>query len=344
MWSENTDILAILTDVETICFGKERAQDSPPPPPTPHLDAPQAQNVNVSLPITIVAVSYIQVMFVFSELKWEITQSNRKNQVRKVCEASSINQPGVTHQMLVDHNNQVMYCYIPKAACSSWKNLLCQLIKEGVSKTTQQLLEERTTSDWHIKGIHENIEKCGVKYLYKQDRATQMKVLNNYTKIMTVRHPIDRIISLYYDKIHVPPDDPSATCTTCNLWGKQIMNHQRKNATAYERSTGRGVTLTEFIEYTADTKHQNEHWNEQYKLCRPCNIKYDYILKTETMAEDAMEVITRAFNSSLPFIRQNTTNKTSVQVSSPASLKTKLLKRYKHDLDMFGFEWKDFKP
>ena len=220
--------------------------------------------------------------------------------------------------------------------------MLCQLIKEGVNRTTQQLIDDRTSKDWDPEQIHERdaIDKCGLKHLNKLDKATELKVLANYTKIMAVRDPIDRIISLYYNKLYVPPDNPTARCQFCFNWGKLIMKAKR-NATALELSTGRGVTLTEFIAYISDIKHKNEHYNEQYRLCNPCNVNYDYILKTETMKEDAMEIISGVFNSSLPFFMTNATNKTRKGVPPYASLKSRLLERYQRDFDMFGYKWHD---
>ena len=246
--------------------------------------------------------------------------------------------------VLVDHRHRVMFCYIPKAACSSWKHVLCQLNKEGVSRTTQQLIEDRTSKDWPGGKIHTLMAmgECGLQGLGQLDKATQTKVLSNYTKIMVVRHPIDRIISLYYDKLYVPHDDPNATCQCCKMWGKQIMKQDRKNATALQRKTGRGVTLAEFLRYTADTRHNSDHFNEQYKLCHPCSVNYDYILKTETMAQDALEVITRAFNSSLPFLSSNPTDKTTKEILHSTSLKDKLIKRFQVDFKMFGYKWKYF--
>ena len=220
--------------------------------------------------------------------------------------------------------------------------MLCQLLIEGVSRTTQQLIDDRTSKDWDPEKLHipGATEKCGLKHLNLLDKSTQKKVLTNYTKIIVVRHPIDKIISLYYNMLYVPPDDPTATCEFCQIWGKQIMK-AKKNATELELSTGRGVSLTEFMEYATDIKHhQNDHYKEQYKLCNPCNVNYDYILKTETMKEDAVKIISGVFNSSLPFILSNSTKKKR-KVPPYGSLKTKLLERYQRDLDMFGYKWHD---
>ena len=244
--------------------------------------------------------------------------------------------------MVVDHRHRFMFCYIPKAACTSWKNTSCQLIKEGVNKTTQQLIDDRTSKDWDSDQIQKSFvfDKCGLKRLNVLDKATQLEVLTNYTKIMAVRDPIDRIISLYYNKLYVPPDNPTASCQFCYNWGKQIRKSKKK-ATALEMSTGRGVSLKEFVAYTTDNKYKNDHYKEQHRICKPCNIKYYYILKRETMKEDAVEIISRVFNSSLPFFLANATNKTIRVVPSYASSKSRLLKRYQRDFDMFGYKWHD---
>ena len=235
-----------------------------------------------------------------------------------------------------------MFCYIPKAACTSWKNTLCQLIKEGVDRTTQQLVDDRTSKDWDSDQIQKSFvfDKCGLKRLNVLDKATQLEVLTNYTKIMAVRDPIDRIISLYYNKLYVPPDNPTASCQFCYNWGKQIRK-SKKNATALEMSTGRGVSLKEFIAYTTDNKYKNDHYKEQYRICKPCNINYAYILKTETMKEDAMEIISRVFNSSLPFFLANATNKTIRVVLQMTWLLALTCITFNFPFDMLGYKWHD---
>jgi len=57
----------------------------------------------------------------------------------------------------------------------------------------------------------------------------------------------------------------------------------------------KNVTFAEFVRYVLwERKHKagsDVHWRPQYDVCRPCDIKYDYIGYYETMRYDAEAVL-----------------------------------------------------
>ena len=275
---------------------------------------------------------------------WETEQFSRRKQAQKVCaryhpgDSIKISHNMPEPSMVVDHKHRVLYCSVPKAACTSWKNMICQLINKE-NKTNEQLLNDRLSDSWAGGEIHHMLKECGM-HLFKSltDKDRDM-VISSYTKILAVRHPFERIKSVYTNKLYVDPKKPRMGCQGCESWGRDIMkrNQKTKRRTMEQLEAGRGVTFEEFIEYAVD--RDEPHWTEQKRLCKPCHIKYDYIMKVETMTEDARQVIRRVFNSTLPFIAANHAKykHVSENYTIPKQVRRKFRRRYKIDADMFGY-------
>ena len=256
-----------------------------------------------------------------------------------VCAAHNIRKtnPTFTKQMIVDHRHKVLYCYVPKAACSSWKHVLCQLMKEGVSKTRDELLKERQSQSWPGGNIHSSLTECGLQYARQLSEDQIQQVISSYTKIITVRHPFERLKSVYRDKLYVDPSAPYRQCQACTVWGRTILKRYPQNHTQTDLFTGRGVTMDQFLEYTFS--QDEPHWMEENRLCHPCQMQYDYILKMDTLEQDAEQVIQRVFNSTLPFITSNLSNKTiTADAQVPDKLRRRFHQRYYLDMAMFGYQ------
>ena len=102
---------------------------------------------------------------------------------------------------------------------------------------------------------------------------------NLYYSFLFVRHPFERVLSAYRNKLQ----DPYNTQFQ-RAYGSQVLRMLRKNLTDVEYKAGKNVTFSEFVEYIITTHNKqgyaglNEHWNSVHQLCNPCRIKYDFCL------------------------------------------------------------------
>ena len=118
------------------------------------------------------------------------------------------------------------------------------------------------------------------------------------------------------------------------------------------KSNGSGATFKEFIQYLKFPESEDPHWAPVYSICQPCAIKYDQIVKTETMDEDNTEII---MNHLAPYRRGLGTAGNVVAGSRQMSTLTQqgrkleaysslnitaieyIRQRFKDDLEQFGY-------
>ena len=61
------------------------------------------------------------------------------------------------------------------------------------------------------------------------------------------------------------------------------------------RSGGHNISFPQFMEFLAgpddSVEVRNEHWLSFHRLCSPCDVKYDFLGKYETLKEDSEAVL-----------------------------------------------------
>ncbi|XP_062432254.1 carbohydrate sulfotransferase 9-like [Rhea pennata] len=206
---------------------------------------------------------------------WLVIQNDRKNTLASVCLEKNLLQSRskldfhVANQLFVEHNHKLIYCEVPKVGCSNWKRTIFLL---------------QTDLDMQAAEIeHDHIHRTLlIKRLTSYPPVKQEEFLNNYTKVMFTRHPLERLVSAYRDKLlH---SEPYYSTTLAN----EIRAMFRKNKNSSDK-----VSFQEFVNFIV-TKQPNFldiHWKPMFLLCDPCNIHYDVLGKYETLGLDSEHVL-----------------------------------------------------
>lgn len=165
---------------------------------------------------------------------------------------------------------------------------------------------------------------------------------------MFVRHPVERLISAYRNKLVV---NSTSAADFKKRYGVNILKKYRKGEAAHNNisKTGHGVTFAEFVSYLIDKRHDNqeslnEHWAPYVDLCHPCAIKYDIIGKYETLEEDA-EFVLRKIGAPPrlhfpPLVASKTSSLVDAHMDTlTPDLRKRLYDTYQLDFKLFEYDY-----
>lgn len=204
-------------------------------------------------------------------------QNDRKTRLDSICLSKNLRNlkrklnVQVARQLFVDENYKFIYCEVPKVGCSNWKKIVL-LLTLNLSRDIFEVSQ---------KEIHQtNLLKRLSSYPPEQ----QEELLNSFTKAMFTRHPLERLVSAYRDKLL--GNEPYYSGTVAN----EIKALFRKD----KNFTG-AVTFQEFVNYivTSNKEYLDVHWKPMSLLCDPCNIQYDILGKYETLEDDVNHTLNR---------------------------------------------------
>lgn len=183
--------------------------------------------------------------------------------------------------------------------------------------------------------------------LFLSQSAWLGRKLRTYTKFLFVRHPIERLVSAYRNKLVV---NSTSAASFKKKYGVSIMKKYRTRENAQNISkNGHGVTFTEFVSYLTETGQQghenlNEHWAPYLDLCHPCALNYNIIGKYETLEEDSEYTLRRIGAPPdlhfPPLVASRTASLVADYLASlPHNLSRKLYNMYKPDFKLFEYDY-----
>uniref|UniRef100_A0A3Q2EI07 Carbohydrate sulfotransferase n=1 Tax=Cyprinodon variegatus TaxID=28743 RepID=A0A3Q2EI07_CYPVA len=235
---------------------------------------------------------------------------------------------------IVDDSHKILYCYIPKVACTNWKRIM-YVLKKGKPYIDPAAVPPNA--------VHQT---KALKYLSNFSPIRLM----NYTKFLFVRDPFVRLISAFRDKFQ-PINEPfykSYGKTMVKLYRNQ--SHPPKT---HKEAVALGLqpTFYNFVQYLLDPRTEkyvpfNEHWRQMHHLCHPCMLEYDFIGHQETLQEDAEELLKMLeVENEIKFPpTKNATTSNLIKEwfkTVPREDRRMLYKLYKWDFKIFGFKRPD---
>ena len=219
----------------------------------------------------------------------------------------------------------LLYCWIHKAASSSWSEVFFTL--KG---------REVPASRLHEATQYFSLRSHGV------DLASAVRSSLVFT---IVRHPFDRLVSAYRDKFELARKYA------------YIFQHYASSILAVSDPdpSGRGhhlrrPTFSEFVTYLLRTpvSEYNDHWVPYWLHCHLCQLEYDVIGKMETLREDIQFITERSglkeVNVTLPWANRKSSSKGQDNVSLEyfkqltRSQVMELYDIFRPDFEMFDYD------
>ena len=230
-----------------------------------------------------------------------------------------------------------------------YKNDICMLITISSSSTWKHILANNTghyqeTGD--SQDIHNETNfrlRYNITRLRYHEREQILHKLQHYFKFMVVRHPIDRLVSAYIDKL--------ANRATNEFYehkiGVRVLQRLRPNAPEEVKQSGRGVTFPEFVKYLTEVHMTDRHFDTYQDHCHPCLINYDYIGKLETQKTDSNFIITKHLSGYGAGTNLHTSPQGGASMSKYQPLFDTVTPEmihqfvavYQRDMDMFGYSF-----
>lgn len=173
-----------------------------------------------------------------------------------------------------------------------------------------------------------------------------------YYKYMMYRHPLERLVSAYTNKVQRFPlkglEDESPHY---NWLRKKVYKHTHPNEYRkwFKEKGIRDVEISfrDFITYWLENNHdrtkRDEHLVPIFDLCEPCRIRYNYYGHFETFEQDAKVLIeqigTNSTNLRHSYYTRNPAHTSLVTMELYKELsesqKTLVFKRLSRDIDFF---------
>ncbi|XP_012229793.1 carbohydrate sulfotransferase 11-like [Linepithema humile] len=244
--------------------------------------------------------------------------------------------PESFRNILVDDSHELLYCYVPKVACTNWKRVL--MIATGKWPGNDPL--EIPADQAHSPGTFQRLSNYTLPEIEKK--------LATYDKLIVVRHPLERLLSAYRNKLETKHEKSAKYFQS--RFGKKIVKKYRPNASEKSLKNGDDVTFREFVDFVTDDSEngtRNEHWRPIYELCQPCLVNYNLVSKYESLVEDATEILERIGVTSVSFPPKppsyEPTSRKLDRYYSTLSYKQlrKLVDLYKLDLRLFDYSLED---
>ncbi|XP_061129684.1 carbohydrate sulfotransferase 12-like isoform X1 [Syngnathus typhle] len=293
------------------------------------------------------------------DLDGSLEQIARKRRISDVCSGTDF--PGRTRafeqipnreldHLIVDDTHQIIYCYVPKVACTNWKRVMVVLAQSLVSPvsgkpyTDPELVPPDVV---HNSSLHLTFAKFWRHYGSLSRHLMALK-LQHYTKFLFVRDPFVRLISAFRNKFGRPNEDFYRQFGSVILRRYGNLSESLPETAAEAFASGIKPTFQQFVSYLLDEETEkesvfNEHWRQVYRLCHPCQVKYDFIGRLETLETDAEHLLKLLQVDHLLRFPSGARNRTAASwerdwfAQIPVSMRTELYKLYQPDFELFGY-------
>ena len=177
----------------------------------------------------------------------------------------------------------------------------------------------------------------------------RLQRIKTYFKFTFVRHPLERLLSAFLDKISPPLRFSTMALANQDIYQRYILSRTRKQEldkwTASNGSYELSISFNEYVEWWigANTKQIDEHYSSILVNAQPCRVRYDFYGAFKLYSSDMALVVKRLNGSNKHFSNEGdhpAGTQTSDKMFSYYSqltpeLKTSLYERFYKELDFY---------
>ena len=151
------------------------------------------------------------------------------------------------------------------------------------------------------------------------DKTQRLNKIRNYYKFMIVRHPLERLVSGFRNKIEPPVKEFSVRFPDY-IKLAILQKYRTKEFEEWIESETKqelNVTFQEFVQYfvNADLAQINPHIKPMIYGCHPCRMRYNFYGNFQTYSEDA-HMVMKHLNIDPSFYRDKSLHSASQQTRS----------------------------
>jgi len=214
----------------------------------------------------------------------EIESANDRNRIQNVCNSygDRLRMPEKNYrsQFMVDSVHRVAYCRHGKVGTTTWMKHLIKLLPKK-----KQILKKYTEMSSHQ--LHAKLPKE-----FKASKGQKLD-LSSYFVFSFVRHPFDRLVSAFKDKI-VSGDDKGYRHVVVDiqrLFGQVTFENFLRYVIwdlqkYYQCQEGTNIQC---LNHKVDV-----HWRPFYQRCAYCDVDYSFIGRMESFNRDVQITVTLA--------------------------------------------------
>ncbi|XP_013404444.1 carbohydrate sulfotransferase 12 isoform X2 [Lingula anatina] len=256
-------------------------------------------------------------------------------------------------QYIVYSDFNVLYCQVPKAASTNFKRLF--LLAEGSKKSkkigngTLDLMKLSPSATWG------KTRTTSIR-LQNVNESFARNVVRNFTKVLIVRHPLERLISYYrmafettaYENFNNKGGAKALFAHVQSQYKRPVPKFAKQSETPH-------LSFEEFVQFVIDsdasirnrswTMHHliDAHWMPVSRQCHPCALDYDFICKVETLDTD-LKLLAKHLGIAKAIKYPEQLKRTShgflneYLTKLPPAQMEKLVNVFKLDFELFGYK------
>ena len=284
------------------------------------------------------------------------TKTNER--IQEVCKQglkqnntqSYVPQKIVFENFLVDESHGLVFCANMKVSSSTWVTNFVNLLPPGKEKTSLLLAQSNGQLIRFLPAFRSKFKYSENWFLFKGLLEKRPKS-KNVLSFSFVRHPFERLVSAYKDKV-LSKECCNKNLHTIDLCKGHHKKHNKNSPTIQAWCKKNDRSFPKFVDLVLTQykkKEINPHWKPYYLRCFYCKFSYNLIGRVETFADDFKYIVLKQKLEGLldvSPVRKNSADSNferkpeSLNYFSQLSRKqiVQLYEMYQPDFDLFDYE------